>query len=86
MTFEIEYDKQPRKFLKNQDKHIAKRVMDKIKEALTNNPVPHNVISVVGKHGVFRIRIGDYRAAYRINYGENKIIVFLLDKRGRIEY
>ena len=78
------YDKQPTKVLKKQDKHIAQRIIDKIEELLSNNPVPHNAVAIVSKHGVFRIRIGDYRAVYRINYDEKKIIVFVLDKRGRI--
>ena len=82
MTFSIEYDKQPLKFLKNQDKHIIQRLMDKIDE-LGSNPVPHNAIAIVGEHGVYRIRIGDYRAIYRINYQLNNIIIVKLDKRER---
>ena len=84
MTFDIFYDKQQKDFLKKTDKHIAKRLMDKIEETLTSTPVPHNAKTIVGKHGVFRIRIGNYRAVYRINYEKNKIIVFVLDKRERI--
>ena len=61
MTFAIEYGKQPRKFLKNQDKHISKRIMDKIKDTLSDNPVSHDAKAIVGKHGCFRIRIGGYR-------------------------
>ena len=81
MTFSIEYDKQPLQFLKKQDKHIITRIMDKIDETLPNNPVPHNAVSIVGEHGVFRIRIGDYRVLYRINYQEMRIIIVTLDKR-----
>jgi mRNA interferase RelE/StbE len=83
MTFSIEYDKQPLKFLKNQDKRIIKRLMDKIDE-LDNNPVPHNAIAIVGEQGVYRIRIGDYRTLYRVNYQENKIIIIKLDKRSHV--
>ena len=82
MMFAIDYDKQPLKFLKNQDKHIIQRIMDKIDE-LSNNPIPHNAIAIVGEHGVYRIRIGDYRAIYRINYQLNNIIIVKLDKRER---
>ena len=84
MTFSIEYDKQPQKFLKKSDKYIAKRIMDKIDEVLPNNPVPKDAVSIVGEHGIFRIRIGDYRAVYRLNYETNKIIIFKLGKRGKI--
>ena len=59
--------------------------MDKIEELLTNNPVTHNVKTMAGEHGVYRIRIGDYRALYRINNIENKIIIFKLNKRSKID-
>ncbi len=84
MTFQIFYDKQPRKFLGKMDKHTAKRIIDKIQEVLPNDPVPHDAKSIVGKHGVFRIRVGGYRVLYRINYTENKIIIVEIDKRERI--
>lgn len=85
MTFSIEYDNQPLNFLKKQDKHIIQRIMDKIDELLANNPVPHNAKTMAGEHGVYRIRIGDYRALYRINHQENRIIIFKLDKRSKID-
>ena len=83
MIFSIDYDKQPREFLRKLDKHISKRILDKI-DTLKENPVPQNIKAIVGQHGVFRIRIGDYRALYRINYQGNKIIIIKIDKRPRI--
>ncbi len=47
--------------------------MDKIEYALTSNPVPSGAKTIVGEHGVFRIRVGDYRVLYRINYQANTI-------------
>ncbi len=84
MTFVIEYDKQPEKFLKKLDKHLSKRIIDKTEELLINNPVPHNAKTIVGEHGVFRVRVGNYRAIYRINFSENKIIIIKIDKRPRV--
>ncbi|MBS3135553.1 type II toxin-antitoxin system RelE/ParE family toxin [Candidatus Woesearchaeota archaeon] len=84
MSFEINYDKQPVKFLKKLDKNSVKRILDRIDEQLQNNAVPHDAKRIVGEHNVFRLRIGDYRALYRINYPENKIIVFKIDKRDRV--
>jgi mRNA interferase RelE/StbE len=84
MSFEISYDKQPIKFLKTQNKDIIKRILDKIDDTLKDNPVPQDAKHIIGEHGVYRIRIGDYRALYRINYQENKIIVFVIDKRERV--
>jgi len=82
--FVIEYDKQPKRFLKKSDKQISKRIMNKIDETLKDRAVPHDARTIVGHHGVFRIRIGDYRALYRINYVDNKVVIIKLDKRSRV--
>ena len=84
MSCEIFYDKQPEKFLEKLDRHIATRVIDKIEATLSSNPVPHGAVAMEGEHGVFRIRIGDYRTLYRINYESNKIIIVKVDKRSRV--
>ena len=84
MNYEISYDKQPEKFLEKLDKHISARIKNKIEAVLTQNPVPHNAVTIVGEHGVFRIRIGDYRTLYRINYQANRIIIIKIDTRPRI--
>ncbi|MEK6948403.1 MAG: type II toxin-antitoxin system RelE/ParE family toxin [Nanoarchaeota archaeon] len=84
MTFLIEYDKQPVSFLKKSDKNIAKRIFEKIEELLTKDPVPHTAVAIVGEHGVYRIRIGDFRAVYRINYENKKIIIISIDKRSKV--
>ena len=84
MTFLISYDHQSEDFLKKSDSFIAKRILDKIRELLSTTPVPHQAVAIVGEHGVFRIRIGDYRALYRVNYAESKIIVLKIDKRSKV--
>jgi len=84
MSFSIEYDVQPLKFLKNLDKHIADRILTKMDILLTDNPIPHEAKRIVGKQGIFRIRIGEYRALYRINYSEQKVIIIKLDKRSKV--
>ena len=83
MKFSVYYDKQPQKFLKKLDNHLVKRILDKIDQTLIANPVPSDAKTIAGKHGAFRIRIGKYRVLYRINYQENKIIIYKLDKRPR---
>jgi mRNA interferase RelE/StbE len=81
MSYEVTYDKQPVKFLKKLDKHIAKRILDKADETFGREPVPSDAKTIVGEHGVFRIRIGEYRALYRVNYKEKRIVIFKLEKR-----
>ena len=84
MTFDIDYDSHPEKFLKKVDKNIALRIINKIEDALSANPVPHNATTIVGEHGVYRIRIGDYRVLYRVDYANNKVVVIKIDKRSRV--
>jgi len=83
MTFSIDYDQQPLRFLKQQDKHIAARILDKIEEVLPKRPVSHNAVAIVGEHNIFRIRVGNYRVLYRINYERQQITVVKIDKRSR---
>ena len=85
MAFNIDYDKQPLRFFKKLklNKDITKRIIDKIEQTIKDDPVPHNAKTIVGKHGTFRIRVGDYRTLYRINYEENKIIIIKIDKRSK---
>jgi hypothetical protein len=52
MSYGIEYDKQPKRFLRKLDKHLIKRIMDKIDELLIENPIPQSAKTVVGEHGI----------------------------------
>ncbi len=84
MNYLIFYDKQPEHFLQKCDKSIFDRITFKIKSLLENTLVPHQAKVLVGEQNVFRIRIGDYRALYRVDQGSKKIIIVKLDKRSRI--
>ncbi len=84
MSFSIEYDNQPKRFLKKYDAHIVKHLITKIESTLPDNPIPHEAKSIVNAPGVFRIRIGDFRALYRVNHQTQKIVVFKIDKRERV--
>jgi mRNA interferase RelE/StbE len=80
MKLQIFYDKQPKKFLKKLDRIQIKRILDKI-DKLARDPVPHDSKSIVNQHNVFRIRLGEIRVLYRLNYKESKIVVFYINNR-----
>ena len=40
MSFRIEHDKQPQRFLKHLNKNLIRRVMDKVDELILEDPVP----------------------------------------------
>ena len=84
MNFSFHYDKQPSKFLKGCEKQTAGRIVDKTEDTLSKSPVPHNAVKVVGEQGIFRIRIGDFRVLYRIDYQQGKIVIVRIDKRDSV--
>jgi mRNA interferase RelE/StbE len=51
-------------------------------EALAKEPAEGDIKPVVGKKGYFRLRVGDFRALYRIE--NNTIFVTNIDPRGQV--
>lgn len=83
MTYSLVLEKEVVSFLSKLDKHISKRIVEKI-ETLTLNPFPSDCKRIVNTRDlVFRIRVGNFRVLYRV---ENNvlIVVFLVDKRSRV--
>jgi len=82
--FEVKLDKQADKFLRKCEKIIFDRIVRKFEE-LKVNPIPHDSKRVQGyREPTFRIRIGDYRALYRLNHDERRIVVVKIDKRSKV--
>ena len=67
------------------DKHVRERIELRLKN-LESKPVPKDskFTGRVGGDKVFRYRIGDYRALYKIKEEEKIILVAKIDKRPRI--
>ncbi|MBU0757708.1 MAG: hypothetical protein KKF44_06570 [Nanoarchaeota archaeon] len=55
MSFLVEYDSQPVKFLKKQEKKISKRILDKIDELFKDTEIPQGSTAIVGEHVVYRV-------------------------------
>jgi mRNA interferase RelE/StbE len=69
--FDVKYSKQSVNFLKSAEKKLTSRILKKI-ETLTENPIQHDFKVVEGyNEKLFRIRVGDYRILYEINYKNN---------------
>ena len=82
--FDLKIDSQPGHFLSKCDNNLFGRISKKL-EVLKQNPVPHDAKRVLGyEYPTFRIRIGKYRALYRINYEEKRIIIVKIDKREKV--
>ena len=83
MSFELDYSKSSKKFLKNSEKELSFRILDKL-EILKENPVPTDAKRMQGKDQIFRIRIGKCRVLYHINHNEKIILISKIDKRERV--
>lgn len=74
-----------KKYIDKLNFKINKRIKDKLKN-LKTNPVPSDV-KFIGRHEgekIFRYRIGDYRALYKLKESKKIILISKIDKRPRI--
>ena len=83
--FSLEFSEKTKRFLKKLDKHIASRIVDRL-ENLKESPVPSDAVFIGREEGdkVFRYRIGDYRALYKLKDSEKIVLVTKIDKRPRV--
>jgi mRNA interferase RelE/StbE len=83
MMFDIEYSRQAVKFLKSLDKKLVLRILSKI-EKLKEEPIGHDSKTVEGYSEIlFRVRVGDYRILYEVDYKTNLIGIVKIEKRAR---
>lgn len=81
--FDVAYSNRAKKFLKKADKTLAKRLIEKI-EKLREEPVIHDTKRVEGSKGLFRVRVGDYRILYEVEYTNNLVGIIKIDKRPKV--
>lgn len=72
-------------FLVKLDAHISKRIKERLTK-LATFPVPTDAKFIIRQDSdkVFRIRIGDLRALYKVKEKENVILIAKIDKRPRV--
>ncbi len=83
MIYSICYSNQARKFLKTVDRLLLERLIEKI-ETLQEAPINTDTKKIVGVKGLYRVRVGDYRILYEIDYLDRIIGIVKIDKRGDI--
>jgi len=82
--FEIRYSKQAVNFLKSAEKKLTTRILKMI-EKLSENPIGHDSKVVEGYHEkLFRVRVGDYRILYEVDYKNNLLGIVKIDKRSKV--
>jgi mRNA interferase RelE/StbE len=82
--FEIFLDTPAKSFIKKLDSKNSQRIIKAI-EKLAEDPVPHDAKRIYGtSERLFRIRVGDFRILYRIDYEEIIIVIVSVDSRKRV--
>ncbi len=83
--YEIHLSNRADKFLEKLDAHIAQRIIERLKK-LSKEPVPTDskFISREGIDKIYRYRIGDFRALYKLKVREKIVLIARIDKRPRI--
>jgi len=85
MAFLIKFTTKATRFIKKLDNVNKERIKEKINK-LSKNPFPSEAVRVESykEYKVFRVRIGDYRILYNVDFKEKLIIIIKIDKRGKV--
>lgn len=75
MTYKIVTSPVAQKSLKSLPQNMKKRIDAKI-SALAKNPRPPDAKVLQGKHGLLRVRVGDYRIIYRVE--DDRLIILIV--------
>ena len=83
--YSVELSQKSQKFLEKLDQHIRERIEERLKK-LRENPVPSDTKFICRDNSdkVFRYRIGDYRALYKVKEIDKIILIAKIDKRPRV--
>ena len=83
MTYEVSYSNQAAKFLRNADRSLASRIIEKI-ERISKEPVYSGIKKIIGSKDLYRARVGDIRILYRIDHPQKHVDIVKIDKRGLV--
>ena len=70
--------------LKKLDKKLRRRIIDKLDwlQANFNDIIPSTLGGIW--QGYFKVRVGDWRVLYKIDWNKNLINIYLIDRRDKI--
>jgi len=83
--YSVELSQLSQKFLEKLDNYIRERIETRLKK-LCENPIPTDSKFICRDNGdkIYRYRIGDYRALYKLKDKEKIVLITKIDKRPRI--
>jgi len=81
--FDVSFGLQPKKFLKRVSKEAQVRLIETA-ELLAEHPFPKDVKRIAGERfKAYRIRVGDYRIQYSVDYNRREVLIYKIEKRAR---
>jgi len=83
--YSVELSQRAQKYLSKLDEHIRERIEERLRN-LAGKPIPKDskFICREGDDKVFRYRIGDFRALYKVKPKERVVLIAKIDKRPRV--
>jgi mRNA interferase RelE/StbE len=78
--YSVVFARSARKELQNLDPQVARRILRQI-EALVVNPRPAGVVKLEGAADLWRIRVGEWRAVYRVSDRDRLVDVIAVRHR-----
>ena len=83
--YAVELSQRAQKFLEKLDKHLRARIEERLRR-LGENPVPSDSKFITRENNdkIFRYRIGNYRALYKVKENEKVVLITKIDKRPRV--
>lgn len=85
LDYHVELSQNAQDFLNKLDLNIKERIEERLKK-LGENPIPSDSKFICRENGekIFRYRIGDYRALYKIKEEMKIVLITKIDKRPKI--
>jgi mRNA interferase RelE/StbE len=84
MKFRILIHKKAYEFLKDLKSEERQRIVDKLKRLEDFPTVRLDIVKIAGETDTFRLRIGNYRALFKVYEQEKVIVIAKIDVRKRI--
>ncbi|MEM4480589.1 MAG: type II toxin-antitoxin system RelE/ParE family toxin [Candidatus Bathyarchaeia archaeon] len=84
MKFKVLLHKKADEFLKRISLEDKQRIVDKLRQLEDFPAIKLNVVKIAGEANTFRLRVGKYRALFKVYEQEKIIVIAKIDTRKRI--
>lgn len=84
--FRVVFHRRARSELRRQPRHIINRVYE-LAASLVADPVPHDsydIEKMSGEEEVYRVRFGDIRVVYQVDWKVREVTILRIASRGRV--